>query len=92
MSRVKELESKLTRISAQLNTLQEEKIFGSDTVDKTDINEMISLLKEQYFKIVDELETIRQADYSDGELDFYNLYTSYTATEKPASLYTQRKS
>lgn len=69
MSRVKELESKLTRISAQLNTLQEEKIFGSDTVDKADINEMISLLKEQYFKIVDELETIRQADYSDGELD-----------------------
>ena len=69
MSRVKELENKLSRISAQLNTLQEEKIFGSDSDDKTAINEMISLLKEQYFKVVDELETIRQADYSDGELD-----------------------
>ena len=47
MSRVKELENKLSRISAQLNTLQEEKIFGSDSVDKTAINEMIGLLKEQ---------------------------------------------
>lgn len=69
MSTVRELEAKLSRISAQLNTLQEEKIFGSDTLDKTTIQEMIDLLKEQYFRVVDELEMIKKADYSDGELD-----------------------
>ena len=69
MKKVKELEARLSRISAQLNTLQEEKIFGSDTLDKTTIEEMIGLLKEEYFKIVDELEVIKKADYSDGELD-----------------------
>ena len=69
MSTVQELEKKLSRISAQLNTLQEEKIFGSDTYDKSTIDEMMGLLKIQYFKVVDELESIKQADYSDGELD-----------------------
>lgn len=69
MSSIKELESKLTRISAQLNTLHEEKIFGSDTLDNTSIDEMIGLLKTEYIRIVDELEKIKKADYSDGELD-----------------------
>ena len=69
MSTVQELEKKLSRISAQLNTLHEEKIFGSDTLDKSSIDEMMGVLKIEYFKVVDELEAIRQADYSDGELD-----------------------
>ena len=30
---------------------------------------MMGVLKIEYFKVVDELEAIRQADYSDGELD-----------------------
>ena len=69
MSTVQELEKKLSRISAQLNTLHEEKIFGSDTLDKSSIDEMMGVLKIEYFKVVDELEAIRKADYSDGELD-----------------------
>lgn len=69
MSRVTELEASLSKISEQFNTLQEEKLFGSDTIDRVVIDEMMKLLKEQYFKVVTELETIKKADYTDGELD-----------------------
>ena len=78
MATVRELENKLSRITAQLNTLEEEKIFGSDSIDKSTIDEMIGLLKIQYFKVVDELEAVKKADYSDGELDLlFNEKKSY---------------
>ena len=69
MGRIKELESRLSRILIQLNALQEDKLFGDDIYDNVSIDEKINLLKEQYIEIVNELEKLKAADYSDGELD-----------------------
>ena len=69
MKTKKDLENRLSRISAQINTLYEEKIFGNAFLEEHAIDELISKLKEDYLRVADELEALKKADYSDGEID-----------------------
>lgn len=69
MKTVEELEGRLSRISAQLNTLYEDKIYGVLNMDDETIEDLIGKLKEEYMRIVDEIDRVKKADYSDGELD-----------------------
>lgn len=75
---VEELEGRLSRLTAQLNTLYEEKLYGNHNSEDVSIDDLIAKLKEDYFRIVDEIEAARRADYSDGELDLLvNEHKSY---------------
>ena len=69
MKTVEELEGRLSRISAQLNTLYENKMYANLDLDEDTIDDLIGKLKEEYIRIVDEIDRVRKADYSDGELD-----------------------
>lgn len=69
MKTVEELEGRLSRISAQLNTLYENKMYANLDLDEDTIDDLIGKLKEDYIRIVDEIDKVRKADYSDGELD-----------------------
>ena len=69
MKTVEELEERLNRISVQLNTLYENRVFGNRYLDNDAIDELIAKLKEDYLRVVDEIDRVKKADYSDGELD-----------------------
>ncbi len=68
MKTLEELEDKLYCLTAQMNKLYEEKIFSCDYLDDSVI-EKLDRLKEEYFRTIRDIEKLKKADYSDGELD-----------------------
>lgn len=69
MKSIEELEVRLNTLVNQMNVLEEEQLFGTLGLTEAEFNETLGYLRTRYFEIVDELDKLKKADYSDGEID-----------------------